>query len=85
MTPISTVTANTQVTGQVMAVHYSEGQLVRQGDPLIDIDPRPFQANLTQAQRTLQRDEGLLAQARMDLKRFEAAYARKRHSQAAAR
>lgn len=76
VTPISTVTTNSQVTGQVMAVHYSEGQLVRQGDPLIDIDPRPFQASLTQAQGTLRRDEGLLAQARMDLQRYEAAYAR---------
>jgi multidrug efflux system membrane fusion protein len=76
VTPIYTVTANSQVTGQVMAVHYREGEMVHQGDPLIDIDPRSFQASLTQAQGTLERDEGLLAQARMDLKRFEAAYAR---------
>ena len=75
VTPIYTVTANSQITGQVMAVHYREGQMVHQGDPLIDIDPRPYQANLTQAQGTLERDEGLLAQARMDLKRYEEAYA----------
>jgi multidrug efflux system membrane fusion protein len=76
VTPTYTVTVYSQITGQVMEVHYREGQMVRKGEPLIDIDPRPYQATLTQAQGTLQRDEGLLAQARMDLQRYKDAYAR---------
>ncbi len=59
-----------------MAVHYREGQMVRKGDPLIEIDPRPYQAMVTQAEGTLQRDQGVLAQARIDLERYKAAYAR---------
>lgn len=50
--------------------------MVRRGDPLIDIDPRPFQAQLLQAQGALERDTNLLAQARMDLERYQAAWAR---------
>jgi multidrug efflux system membrane fusion protein len=76
VTPTYTVTVYSQITGQVMEVHYREGQMVRKGEPLIDIDPRPYQATLKQAQGTLQRDEGLLAQARMDLQRYQDAYAR---------
>src|SRR5882757_11311241 len=76
VTPTYTITVYSQITGRVMEVHYREGQMVRKGEPLIDIDPRPYQATLTQAQGTLQHDEGLLAQARMDLKRYQAAYAR---------
>ncbi|MDB6041724.1 MAG: efflux transporter, family, subunit [Gammaproteobacteria bacterium] len=76
VTPIYTVTVYSQITGRVMEVRYREGQMVRKGEPLIDIDPRPYQATLTQAQGTLQHDAGLLAQARMDLKRYQDAYAR---------
>ncbi len=50
--------------------------MVRKGDPLIDIDPRPYQATLTQAEGTLERDQGVLAQARIDLERYKQAYAR---------
>ena len=53
-----------------------EGQRVNKGDPLIDIDPRPYRAMLLQAQGTLERDENLLAQAQMDLERYRAAWAR---------
>src|SRR5205807_5204062 len=53
-----------------------EGQLVRKGDPLIDIDPRPYRATLMQAEGVLERDQGLLAQAQMDLQRYQAAWAR---------
>jgi multidrug efflux system membrane fusion protein len=56
-------------------VRFTEGQLVRKGDPLIEIDPRPYQATLLQAQGILQRDEGVLAQAQMDLARYQAAWA----------
>jgi multidrug efflux system membrane fusion protein len=59
-----------------MAVHYREGQLVHKGDPLIDIDPRTFEAQLMQAQGTLEKDTHILAQARMDLERYRAAWAR---------
>jgi membrane fusion protein, multidrug efflux system len=76
VTPIYTVSVYSQITGRVMSVHYQEGQMVHKGDALIDIDPRPYQATLTQAEGTLEHDEGLLAQAQMDLKRYQDAFAR---------
>jgi multidrug efflux system membrane fusion protein len=76
VTPVYTASISSQVTGVVIAVHFKEGQLVNKGDPLIDIDPRQYQANLLQAQGALERDQGLLAQARMDLERYRAAWAR---------
>jgi multidrug efflux system membrane fusion protein len=74
--PVYTDSITSQVTGLVIAVHYTEGQLVAKGDPLVDIDPRPYRATLLQAQGTLERDENLLAQAQMDLERYRAAAAR---------
>jgi len=74
VTPLATVNLYSQVTGQVVAVHYVEGQMVRRGQPLIDIDPRPYEAQLKQAQGTLQHDRGLLAQAEMDQARYKEAY-----------
>jgi multidrug efflux system membrane fusion protein len=76
VTPISTVTVYSQITGKVFAVHYSEGQVVQKGDPLVDIDPQPYEATLAQAEGNLEHDQGLLAQARMDLKRYQDAWAR---------
>jgi multidrug efflux system membrane fusion protein len=76
VTPVYTVSIYTQVDGVVVAVHYTEGQLVNKGDPLIDIDSRPYRATLMQAQGALERDENVLAQARMDLERYRAAWAR---------
>jgi multidrug efflux system membrane fusion protein len=76
VTPVYTVTVYSQITGPIVAVHYRQGEMVHVGDPLIDIDARPYQATLTQAEGTLEHDEGLLTQARMDLKRYQAAYAR---------
>jgi multidrug efflux system membrane fusion protein len=76
VTPTYTVSVFSQITGRVMDVHYKEGQMVRKGDPLIDIDPRPSQATLNQAEGTLQHDQGLLTQARMDLQRYQEAYAK---------
>jgi membrane fusion protein, multidrug efflux system len=76
VTPVATVTLYSQITGVVLAVHYREGQIVHKGDPLVDIDPRPYQATLTQAEGALEHDQGVLAQAEMDLARYQAAYAR---------
>jgi multidrug efflux system membrane fusion protein len=76
VTPVYTASVTSQVTGQISEVHYAEGQLVKKGDPLIDIDPRPYQATLLQAQGALERDQNILAQAQMDLERYRAAWAR---------
>jgi membrane fusion protein, multidrug efflux system len=76
VTPVYTASITSQVNGQIVAVHYTEGQQVAKGDPLIDIDPRPYRALLLQAQGTLERDENVLAQARMDLDRYAAAWKR---------
>jgi membrane fusion protein, multidrug efflux system len=77
VTPVYTSSITSQVDGIVTAVHYREGQIVRKGDPLIDIDPRPYEATLLQAQGTLERDENLLAQAKMDLDRYKDAWDRR--------
>jgi membrane fusion protein, multidrug efflux system len=76
VTPVYTASITPQVNGLVVAVHYKEGQLVKQGDPLVDIDSRSYEATLLQAQGVLERDENILAQARMDLERYQAAWAR---------
>jgi multidrug efflux system membrane fusion protein len=76
VTPVYTSSITAQVNGLVTAVHYVEGQIVHKGDPLIDIDPRPFQAQVLQAQGVLDRDTNLLAQAKMDRDRFREAWAR---------
>ena len=76
VTPLHTVSINAQVTGTITAVNYREGQIVRQGDPLVDIDSRPFQAQLQQAEGVLERDQNVLAQAKMDLERYKLAWAK---------
>lgn len=76
VTPLHTASLTSQVNGVVTAVHYQEGQIVRQGAPLIDIDARAYQATLLQAQGILERDENILAQAKMDLVRYQDAWSR---------
>ena len=76
VTPVFTASITSQVNGIITAVHYKEGQLVRKGQLLIDIDDRTYRATLLQAQGALERDQNLLAQAKMDLDRYQAAWAR---------
>jgi multidrug efflux system membrane fusion protein len=76
VTPVNTASISSQVSGIVTAVHYTEGQLVQKGAPLIEIDSRPYAATLAQSQGILERDKGILAQAQMDLARYQAAWAR---------
>jgi multidrug efflux system membrane fusion protein len=71
VTSLATVTVISQINGQVMRVAYTEGQEVKKGDLLVEIDSRPFQLALAQAQGALQRDEALLQNAELDLKRFQ--------------
>jgi membrane fusion protein, multidrug efflux system len=77
VTPVYTSSITSQVNGIVTAVHYKEGQIVHKGDSLIDIDSRPYRATLMQAQGTLERDENVLAQAKMDLQRYHEAWDRR--------
>jgi multidrug efflux system membrane fusion protein len=76
VTPVYTDSITSQVDGLVISVHYTEGQVVRKGDPLVDIDSRQYRANLLQAQGALERDQNILAQAQMDLERYRTAWAR---------
>jgi multidrug efflux system membrane fusion protein len=70
VTPLATVSVNARVAGMLDKVAFREGQMVRKGQLLAQIDPRPFQAALQQAQGTLTHDQALLANARLDLARY---------------
>jgi membrane fusion protein, multidrug efflux system len=76
VTPVYTVTVTSRVQGQIMEVYYREGQIVRKGDPLLEIDPRPYEAAVTQAEGQLAHDTALLNEARIDLDRYRTALAR---------
>jgi membrane fusion protein, multidrug efflux system len=74
VTPVSTVNIFSQVSGRVLSVHYREGQIVQKGDLLIAIDPRPYEAQLQQAEGLLEHDRGVLKQAEIDLARYREAF-----------
>jgi multidrug efflux system membrane fusion protein len=71
VTPAATVTVRPQVSGVITQVLFKEGQMVRAGQPLVQIDPRQFEMDLMQAQGNLTRDEAQLASARVTLTRFQ--------------
>ena len=70
VTPISTVNVRSQISGQLVEVHFKEGQMVRAGDLLAVVDPRPYDVALQQAIGQRQRDEALLKNAQTDLERY---------------
>lgn len=71
VTPLATVTVRTQISGTLQKIFFTEGQFVHKGDPLAQIDPRPYQAALQQMEGNLKRDQALLTDAKLDLKRYE--------------
>ena len=76
VTPVYTVTVTSRVQGEITQVYYHEGQMVQKGDPLIEIDPRPYQAALTQAEGQLAHDQAVLNEAKIDLERYQQAFTR---------
>ncbi len=74
VTPINVVTLKTRVDGELTRILFREGQHVQAGELLAQIDPRPFEVQLTQAQGQMARDQSLLANARRDLERYRQLY-----------
>src|SRR5215475_3535117 len=71
VTSLATVTIRSQISGQLVRVAYQEGQMVNKGDLVAEIDSRPYELALAQAQGALERDQALLQQAELDLKRYQ--------------
>jgi membrane fusion protein, multidrug efflux system len=76
VTPVYTVTVTGRVQGEITQVYYREGQMVRKGDPLLEIDPRPYQAAVTQMEGQLAHDQAVLMEAKIDLDRYQQAFNR---------
>lgn len=81
VTPLATVTVRPQVSGNIQSINFQEGQMVKAGDVLAVIDPRPYIATLDQARGTLAKDVATLQNAQTDLKRYAALWAQKAVSQ----
>jgi membrane fusion protein, multidrug efflux system len=73
VTPVYTVSVTSRVQGEITKVYYREGQMVQKGDPLVEIDPRPYQAALTQVEGQLAHDQAVLNEAKIDLERYQQA------------
>jgi len=73
VTPVYTVTVTSRVQGEITQVYYHEGQMVKKGDPLVEIDPRPYEAALTQVEGQLAHDQAVLNEAKIDLDRYKQA------------
>jgi multidrug efflux system membrane fusion protein len=76
VTPLNTVSVRSRVDGQIVRINYREGQEVHAGDSLVEIDPAPFQAALSQAQGQLARDTALLENAKLDVERYKEAFSK---------
>ncbi len=71
VTPLANVTVRTQINGQLLQVAFQEGQMVKQGDFLAEVDPRPYQLALEQAEGALKRDQALLTDAKLNYERYK--------------
>src|SRR5580658_2208375 len=71
VTSLATITIKSQISGQLVAVNYTEGQIVKKGDQLAEIDSRPYQLALAQGEGALKRDQALLESAKLDLERYQ--------------
>lgn len=71
VTSLATVTVKSQISGYLTEIHFREGQMVKKGDVLVQVDPRPYEALLAQYQGTLDKDQALLDNARLDLERYQ--------------
>lgn len=76
VTPVYTVTVTSRVQGEITNVYYREGQMVRKGDALLEIDPRPYEAAVTQVEGQLAHDQAVLTEAKIDLERYQQAFSR---------